>query len=327
MNADAHILENGAIAEIDARLRGITGARNARAAMRRLCAAVIKASNQTEPPFKIKPFLDVVDVKFQYEETNTGAAEASVSLKNGRAVLEVPKPHFTGASGKYKRWRFSIAHEFGHILLLNALGSRAVELARRDKNAYRFVEDLCDYAASHLLMPRAVLTKELRYRGFSHGAVKKLAERFATSETALLRALTDLLPGGAIFIVREFQRHEREEFEARIHFCSSLYSQSPERPWLPRGCTMKHLTRNRLHTPDGAIVSGARDEVSVSLNENCWKLDGIAAPWQFSYRQQDLFRERKVGRSWQMAEKGTALVCAAKGKLDETLFRIQGGQH
>ena len=319
-------MPNGAITEIEARLRNITGAPSAHAAMRRLCSVVMKASKQTDPPFKIKPFMDAVDVKFQYEESKIGSAEASVVLKNGRVVLEVPKQHFTGTSGKYKRWRFSIAHEFAHILLLNALGPRSVELAHHDKTAYRFVEDLCNYAASHLLIPRASLTKELRHRGFSNGVLKNLVQRFAASETAILRALTDLLPGGAIFIVREFRRHKREKIELRIYFCSTLYTQIPVRPWLPQGCTMKHLTRVRKRTRDSQIISTELEEISVLLNEKRWKLDGVAMPWQFTQRQRGLLCERNEAGSWEMTESGAALVCAAKGKLDETLFQSSKGK-
>ena len=317
---------NAAIAEIDARLRKITGAPSAVSAMRRFCSTVIKASKQTIPPFKIKPLLDVVGVGFQYEETNTGAAEASVTLQKGRIVLAVPKRHFTGASGRCRRWRFSIAHEFGHILLIHALGARVVKLAHQDRDTYRFVENLCDYAASHILIPRTILTKKLRRRGFSHSTVKDLAEQFATSETAMLRAMTDLLPGGGIFVIREYRRHKREEIQPRIHLCSTVYSQSPARPWLPRGCTMKHVERAQKPMSVGQIKEEI-ENISVVLGDNIWKLDGFAVPWRFVRGQQNLLGKRDNSGNWEMAETGTALVCAVSGKLDGTLFRTPRGEH
>lgn len=303
-----------AIAEIEVKLCQATGAPNAHVAMRRLCATVVKASNQKEPPFKIKPLLDVLGVAFEYDPSNSGAAEASISLRDDQLILEVPKPNFKGRSGKSRRWRFSLAHEFAHIVLLRTLGARIVELTYQDRQSYRFVESLCDFAASHILLPRPKLTEVLWKDGFSQKTVRNIMTRFDASESAVLRAIHDLLPGGAIFTARSFRRHESEDSEPRVVFCSTIYSSDTSRPWLPRGATLaKHL---RLE-PKKAI-----ERVTVSLRDAEWNFDGASMPWLFGPSQPDMFKGGDSPIAVDVSDDpGRVIVCAEIGKFDMTLFQ------
>lgn len=317
MNAVAVNATSGAVAEIEARLCKITGAPNAYAAVRRLCMTVVKASDQKEPPYRIKPLLDVLGVAFEYETPNSGAAEASVSLRDSGLVLEVAKRNFQSRSGKSRRWRFSIAHEFAHIVLLRTLGGRIVELTYQDKASYRFVERLCDHGASHILLPRAELTGLLWRRGFSQRTVRHIMERFDTSEAAVLRAIHDLLPGGAIFTIRSFRRHDDEECEPRIAFCSTIYSREAISPWLPRGSTMKrHLTRKS---------ACGNERITVALNEVQWELEGTSLPWLFGPSQPDMFLGARASADVERKNDcGVAIVCAQKGKFNGAVFRQTG---
>lgn len=303
---------NAAVYEIESGLREATGAPDAYDAMRRLCFTVMQATKQKKPPFKLKPLLDVLSVPFEYDNFGSGAAEASVSLRNGQLVLEIPKPHFGGSSGRSRRWRFSIAHEFAHILLIKTLGARIIKLANQDKISYRFVEDLCDHGASHLLIPRLNLSEMLRRDGFSSYVVRQAAKRFDTSDTAMIRAIQDFLPGGAIITVKRFRRNEQERNEPRVSFCSSKYSQILYRPWLPKGCTMKHIEIKQLK--DGNLVS-------IVLSDKEWNLDGITVPWSVGPDQGNLrFEPDSFPKQENACESGTAIICAALGRLDRTLF-------
>ena len=303
---------NAAVIEIESGLREVTGAPDAYDAMRRLCFTVMQASKQKKPPFKLKPLLDVLSVPFEYDNSGTGAAEASVSLRNGQLVLEIPRPHFGGSSGRSRRWRFSIAHEFAHILLIKTMGAKIVKLANHDKISYRFVEDLCDHGASHLLIPRLKLSEMLRRDGFSNSAVRQAAKQFDTSETAMLRAVQDFLPGGAIITLTRYRRNEQEKNEPRVSFCSSKYSQISSRPWLPKGCTMKHIDMKKRK--DGNLVS-------IVLNDKVWNLDGIAVPWSFGPDQGNLrLASDSCPKQENACEGGSAIICAALGRLDRSLF-------
>ncbi|MCY4202470.1 MAG: ImmA/IrrE family metallo-endopeptidase [Aestuariivita sp.] len=300
-----------AIAEIEKRIRDSTGAPSAYAAMRRLCSAVVQASRQTEPPFRVRPLLDVLNVEFEYENTNCGAAEASVSLRGERLVLDVPRPHFDGQSGRYRRWRFSIAHEFAHILLIRTLGAKLLELTNQDKSSYWFVEGLCDHAASHLLLPRIRLTEILRSQKFSQDTVREIAKRFDTSQSAVLCALQDLLPRGAIFLIKSFRRDTKERVEPRVFLCSSRYSRDTVRPWLPRGCTTKHIEVDE---------STPLKSVCISLNKRNWNLEGKQLPWIFGPQQPDMFYSLDGSKHVSDNRYGKVIVCAEKGKFDRALF-------
>ena len=186
-----------------------------------------------------------------------------------------------------------------------------MELTYQDKLSYRFVEGLCDHAASHLLLPRTKLTEVIRREGFSQDTVRYIAERFDTSEMVVLRATQDLLPGGAIFTIKSFRRNAKEQNEPRVFVCSSLYSIESMRPWLPQGCTMKHLK-----TAEGSSVT----DVTVLLNDKEWRLDGKMLPWTFGPRQEDMFYEPNEPKNASDARHGTAVICAAKGKFDAALF-------
>lgn len=316
MNALLSPQNFSAIAEIEAKLKKATGAPNAHAAMRRLCSSVVQASRQSEPPIKIKPLLDVLGVKFEYEPSSSGVAEASIALRDDRLVVEVPKTNFKGNSGRYSRWRFSLAHEFAHVVLIRTLGARIVELTYHDNDSYKFVESLCDYAASHILLPRSKVAEVLWRQGFSKKSVQDTMARFHTSESAVLRAIHDFLPGGAIFTIRSFRRHENENIEPRIVFCSTIYSRDGSRPWLPRDSTAaKHVK---------LVASEELERVIVSLREVEWRLEGMSSPWFFGPSQRDMFGGGATFMDQRLsADVGQVVVCAAIGKFNAAMFRTR----
>lgn len=71
--------------------------------------------------------------------------------------------------------------------------------------------------------------------------------------------------------------------------------------------------------------NGDFENVSISLGEKRWALEGRSMPWIFGPRQKDMFHasEPKVGEILGGVDIGTAIVCAAKGKFDRALFQSQ----
>src|SRR5437762_73674 len=60
--------------------------------------------------------------------------------------------------------RFVLAHEVAHILLARDLkngGARNVFGSTRTTSSYRYVEQLCDFAAREILIPENAIRKEL----------------------------------------------------------------------------------------------------------------------------------------------------------------------
>lgn len=78
------------------------------------------------------------------------------------------------------RQRFSLAHEFKHVLdnrFIHVLYEAMPESHRRD-----FIEQVCDYFAGCLLIPRPALKREW-FRGIQQP--RRLAEHFGVSEAAI----------------------------------------------------------------------------------------------------------------------------------------------
>ncbi len=201
---------------------------------------------------------------------------ASLTYSRGEVQLRIDRASFREHRG---RARFSIAHEIGHLILFRALGSEVFDLAERDDSTYREVEALCDLAASHLLLPRAPLAAALRARGFTRAGVQGLRETFDVSETAVLRATADLLPEGSILDWRRFRRSDEEASTWRVWRTLGPTELEEKRPWLPRGCTLKHLHLpppsewEKSDTPHG--LRG----VQVALGRKRSTHDGMLTHW------------------------------------------------
>jgi hypothetical protein len=88
------------------------------------------------------------------------------------------------------RQNFSMAHELGHLLFMQATG--VAKEARRERNIGSSPVDqeeeyLCDVAASELLLPSPFFEESVRQAGPSLGEVMRLANLYQTSLQATVR--------------------------------------------------------------------------------------------------------------------------------------------
>jgi hypothetical protein len=198
----------------------------------------------------------IMGAKLDYDNRpSLGQEEAAIRFSDGRLVLWVSRSRFENVRTR-KRARFSIAHELGHLLMFRMLGSEFLDHSEADSASYALTERLCDFAASHILMPRSLLNGAVRERTFTALGLRALEDLFGVSSPALLKAVADLVPNGAVTELRQFQRRPTEALEWRVWKVSTATASSDLGSWLPQGCTMKHIRglADPASLPEGMAV-------------------------------------------------------------------------
>jgi len=118
------------------------------------------------------------------------------SRRNGNRVIAV------NCANSYSRQRFTIAHELGHLFLhdrQDIFVDGDVVVGRREESRTRSPEEReADLFASELLMPEALIIRDLRFADEQplQSAIATLAARYRVSELAMsirLRDYVDLL--------------------------------------------------------------------------------------------------------------------------------------
>jgi hypothetical protein len=239
--------------ELDDLLTARMGGGDAYEAMRRACDELLTQVSPIRPPVRLAPLARLMGAELSYgDHGGVGREEAAIYFRDGKLFLWVSRKRFENVRTQ-KRARFSIAHELGHLLLFRMLGPEFLDHAENDSQSYALTERLCDFAASQILMPRSVLQSAVRERPFTEEGLKSLGELFVVSTSAMLRAVADLVPAGAILELRKFSRRRGELSLWRVWSATTSSSAKDLASWLPTGCTLKHL--RGMRSPD-EIPSG-----------------------------------------------------------------------
>jgi len=317
------VIESGAAyAELSRNLARRLDAPDEFAALTRACAQLLSQTGQHRPPVSLKSIGRALGIEYEYEKAAAGNEEASLSFSDGRMRLHISRNRFRSNP---RRARFSIAHEMAHVILIRALGPGAIDAGESDRASYEAVERLCDFAASHLLLPREQLAAALRERGIGRGGTWALTTLFEVSQEALFRSIADLVPDGSVLLWRRYRRNAREDLTWRVWGSYTPLHAISNRPWLPRGCTLKHLAIGHLldHAePDRAVL--ARD-VELQLNGPVTRHDLVATRWSDSYRQisMDGVSEASRGRPQEFTSDCLVTVLGRKDRVDPRLFQAR----
>lgn len=263
------------------------GGTDAFEAMRRACDQLLAQVGEPRPPIKLAPLARLLGAKLDYSEGGPlGREEAAIRFDNGELVLWVSRKKFENYKTR-KRARFSIAHEIGHLLLFKMLGPEFLDHSESSQESYEFSEELCDFAGSQILIPRQALAAALRDRSFTLPEIRALEDLFDVSLTALLKAVADLVPDGAVIELRKYRRRPSEPVAWRVWNVSTGATSTKRSSWLPAGCTMKHilgLTAPDLLPADIPVFhSGLRLVQGRALRTR----DGIAARSVTGWAQRD----------------------------------------
>lgn len=224
----------------------------AKTAMLDACRAIRESGQQFKPPIGLRDILEMFDAR----------VERRLIWSSGR--LDVHDQGYLILVDKRQHWRrqrFTVAHEIGHLIVIEALAGKPRPLrAIQEPQNSRRLEDLCDLAAAELLVPEDDFRAQLReFNLISMEAFQHLYDRYCCSRLVLMRRFTDVCPALSVSLWREFSRKQDESVEWRVDCCFRY----PRETWVPRGLTSaKHLSPNLVHE---AAVHGTAFHADVVL--------------------------------------------------------------
>jgi hypothetical protein len=186
----------------------------------------------------------------------------------------------------WRRQRFTVAHEIGHIIVFESLADapHLLQALREPENA-RYLEKLCDFAAAELLMPVEDVLTNLRKLDSEEG-FRRLYDRYLCSRLAILQRIADVVPELTVSLWKEFSRHPKEAVEWRVERC--FYYR--RKAWVPNGMTAaKHLMPNLIreaaaHGTSSDAKLGLRSQLRISrvcglaFDLNPRKVSGVSQP-------------------------------------------------
>ncbi|HKT83197.1 MAG TPA: ImmA/IrrE family metallo-endopeptidase [Solirubrobacterales bacterium] len=211
-------------------------------AMRLSCQRLLDAAGQKHGPVPQSRLLAILGARVEQMPLPT----AGKLRIDDRGYLVCVR-----ADARWRRARFTVAHELGHILLCETLKDRPATLrALQEPTHWEAVERLCDQAAAELLMPAEDFHRQLDGREISKPLLVELRKRYGVSWTALAIRFNDLL-GFGVSSWRRYQRHPEERITFRVHRCWRSGGN-----WVPKGLTARYLQ------PDVVNGAAARGEAS-----------------------------------------------------------------
>lgn len=233
-------------------------------AMRLSCQSLLDRAGRDHAPVPLPRLLSALGARVEEMPLPT----AGKLRIDGRGYLVCVK-----ANTRWRRARFTIAHELGHVLLCESLRDQPGTLrALRDPEHWDAVERLCNQAAAELLMPSEDFRQQLDGREISKSLLVELRERYGVSWTALAIRFNDLL-GLGVSSWRRYQRHANERITFRVHRCWGSGDN-----WMPKGLTTRYLqpdiissaAANGEASGRGVLAFGDRSSevFSVAINVN-----------------------------------------------------------
>lgn len=251
-----------------ARFAAVRGGATPEAAMDAAVTALLREHTDGGPPVALRPV---------WRSFGARVAEAAGAGPDGR--LEVAHGNYRIVVREDQYWRrrrFTVAHEIGHMVLFEAVrGDPEAVRALTEDAHWAAVERLCDRAASRLLLPDASFLPDATRAPFGDDALRWLYDRYLVSWAVLLRRLAE---GVGPSSVSRWSRHRRHEGEAYAPRVTAAYAWDGG-PFLPRGMTCRHVTPDLVVRcyAGGTAVAPA---VSVDLRGRPVVTGpGVALPW------------------------------------------------
>ncbi|MCW3047293.1 MAG: hypothetical protein JWO74_1577 [Solirubrobacterales bacterium] len=196
-------------------------------AMRWACGELLRKSGQEHGPVALRPLLE-----------RLGARREDLALPTpGRLEIDSEGWRICVRAGTpWRRARFTIAHEIGHILLYETLAGRPAQVrALQAPEHWAAVERLCNQAAAELLMPGGAFVRSTRVTGIAPLGLRALYDRFLVSWEPLLVRVTELF-AVSLLTWRRYRRHGGERETLRLARTSR-----DRATWLPEGITARYV--------------------------------------------------------------------------------------
>lgn len=128
---------------------------SATAAMDAATARLRAQGGTTAPPVALVPLLDLLGAKHQQVQMRA-SGHTGATARGWTVSTQAGKP--------WRRTRFTLAHEIGHLLLYQAVAGQPSLFKDLHRDAIRdAIETLCDYAGSTLLLPAQDVREQLAH--------------------------------------------------------------------------------------------------------------------------------------------------------------------
>lgn len=256
-----------------------SGTRTLEDAVARECRSLALDAGAAVPPHALKPLaasLGATVVQVQAEHGPSGRLTRATS---GAFKIEVKE------SQGWRRKRFTISHEIGHLILLRrSQGDRKLRTALESPDYWSSVERVCDYFAAEILMPKAGLIDDLRAKELGPDRIFWLYDRYLVSWQALMRRLVQVSGGSGIgFWTRGRTR--------RGPVCPRLtdWYASEGVAFVPRGISSSRLTPDLITRAFAGL--GSEDAVLSTLRLPSGVLIGPSRAFVWEYTRQPVLFE------------------------------------
>lgn len=216
-----------------------------------------KFNSEGQIPVPLTSILNKIEVEIQHNPNSKDAVLSTNHLN--RFVIHLNK------SQDWKRQRFSIAHELAHIIIYMITNDNYVRDLNSSEN--RKIEKICNIGASELLIPNDYFFKIFNPSLLSVEYLKELQRRFLTSYEVLFSKINSSYPQIGITLWKKIARNQMEEEQFRVVRAFHRYSKEMKYPWLPNGCTIKHVIPNNF-VDKKLIKEEVLDKVVFKLNKN-----------------------------------------------------------
>lgn len=200
----------------------------------------------------------------------------SGTLRSANGHLEIWLP--SGAEN-WRRTRFTVAHEIAHILLFSAWQQAGCSLGTHAFGSHEEaeIESVCNLGAAELLMPREPLATMLAEGGVSPSALRNLYDACLVSYESMLYRLAEINSSSAVILWRKYARRPSEEEKLRVVTSYQRYRTSVHAPWLPKGCTAKHLQPDIVTPAFTAGEPAVATNISLTLGQRETLCVGVAS--------------------------------------------------
>jgi hypothetical protein len=190
--------------------------------------------------------------------------------------------HTRSTGQGWRRRRFSEAHEIGHIILYEALGSDPAHRAAIDSAAgWKSVERLCDRAAAEILIPADDLIDQLGAHPMGTVAhFNRLYDRYLVSQTVLLRRMSEVDDSLAVTTWRHKEHVRGANWRIDASYCHI------DGVYLPHNLSRRHLSPDLI---DQALSHGSAHDDRATLDVGNRRYTGsMSAIYPGLTRQRDL---------------------------------------
>jgi len=137
---------------------------------------------------KISEHLGLKEEKYLY-----GKIGASAYLEN--TADDSIKIRLNEDDSNLYRFRFTIAHDIGHVTIRNKIKRQFSEKEENLIRKYHFEEEtLCQFAASELLLPEDTFLPMVQGRSLNNEVIENLSRKFRVSSISVINRIAYLLP-------------------------------------------------------------------------------------------------------------------------------------